>query len=156
MLLPCQKMKFLDSAWHADMGGWWLTLRMKTEKPWDPHTNTCSQMQSIQTVAYLFGHKTKAFVWSVTLVGLAQHWIKGFSSCSVVTGSIAWHCKCCDVHLHTKHRRLHLWVNVACLANDTRHLNFYCFWYTFEWLSSPKHFKRMKWHWQVIISWQNI
>lgn len=25
VVLPCQKMKFLDSAWHADMGGWWLT-----------------------------------------------------------------------------------------------------------------------------------
>ena len=26
---PCQKMKFSDSAWHAEMGGWWETLRSK-------------------------------------------------------------------------------------------------------------------------------
>lgn len=24
--LPCQKVKFLDSQWQAEMGGWWLTL----------------------------------------------------------------------------------------------------------------------------------
>lgn len=27
LLLPCQKVKFSDSAWHAEMGGWWLTWK---------------------------------------------------------------------------------------------------------------------------------
>lgn len=27
---PCQKLKFLESEWHADTGGWWLTWEMKS------------------------------------------------------------------------------------------------------------------------------
>lgn len=89
------------------------------------HSHTCSQKHILQRTSYLLANKAKAFVWTITLVGFAQHWIKRFSSCSVVTGSIARHGKCSDVHLQTDQCTLgQLCTDICCPFHHTLYYDF--------------------------------
>ena len=60
--LPCQNTKFLDSAWQAEIGGWWLTWHCKREKPLVQWFNDCSQWIIIGILCLLnLGQHRKGF-----------------------------------------------------------------------------------------------
>ncbi len=80
--LPCQNVKFSDSAWQAEMGGWWLTWKCNTEHHWGV---LCLYwgfvsifLYSLLLTAYLLTDVVKPSVFSVTLVGFSQNRVEWF------------------------------------------------------------------------------
>lgn len=98
-LLPCQKVKLSESAWQAEMGGWWLTL--ETQGNASLYARRRRNVERAFSAGYLLADVMEASVFPVTLVGFSQDRVEGLVAIPPGGPGVARNGKRCHVNLET-------------------------------------------------------
>lgn len=117
--IPCQKLKLSDSAWHADIGGWWQTWGQTKPRNKQLLDSNLFDVWLDVIINYLFTNVAETSVLSDTLKCLSKNWIKRFVTVAKLSRGIARYGKSSNINLHkdktefaSKYKEIHYCLNI--------------------------------------------